>query len=289
VPTNVQSIFVKDSTGTTDFEGTCWPGNSVWIDFLNANAQQYWSGLYDYAKFKGSTSIYHAWNDMNEPSVFSTTTKTLPLDAKHILVDGTQIEHRAFHNAYGATQQRQSYIGLLARDNNTLRPHVLTRSFFLGSQKFGAYWTGDNFAVPEEVFGSVKMIMQNGLGGNIFGGADVPGFIGSPTQEVWVRMYQTGMWFPFFRAHCDINNVDREPWLQTQRVQRVIRDAINRRYDMIHYLYSIFYTATKTGEPLWRPMWFEYPDESSFFTTETQFMLGSQILIAPKITQPTEF
>jgi len=52
-----------------------------------------------------------------------------------------------------------SYVGLIDRDERTLRPFVLTRSYFLGSQKYGGYWTGDNYTVDEEVFGSVKMIM----------------------------------------------------------------------------------------------------------------------------------
>ena len=162
-----------------------------------------------------------------------------------------------------------SYKGLTARDQSKLRPFVLTRSFFLGSQKWGAYWTGDNYTQDAEVWGAVKMIMQNGIGGNIFGGADIPGFIGTPTEEMWVRMYQAGMYFPFFRAHCDINNTDREPWIQTQRVQKVIRDAINRRYDMIHYLYTVFYEATQTGTPFMRPMWLEFPDDSAFTETDT--------------------
>lgn len=142
---SVNSIFVKTVEGDKDFEGTCWPGNTVWIDFLNENAQEYWSGLYAYDKFVGSTKIYHAWNDMNEPSVFSEESKTIPTTAKHVRANGEMVEHRDFHNAYGATQQRQSYRGLIARDDATLRPFVLTRSFFLGSQKFGGYWTGDNY------------------------------------------------------------------------------------------------------------------------------------------------
>ena len=182
-----------------------------------------------------------------------------------------------------------SYKGLIARDNKSLRPFVLTRSFFLGSQKWGAYWTGDNYTQDTEVWGAVKMIMQNGIGGNIFGGADIPGFIGQPSQEMWVRMYQTGMYFPFFRAHCDINNTDREPWSQTQRVQKVIRDAINRRYDMIHYLYTVFYEATQTGVPFMRPMWLEFPDDQAFAETETQFMIGDSLLVAPKIKTPNDF
>lgn len=100
----VKSIFVKDPSGEKDFEGTCWPGNTVWIDFLNENAQKYWAGLYNYEKFKGSTKIYHAWNDMNEPSVFSEVSKTIPTTAKHVRANGEEVEHREFHNAYGATQ-----------------------------------------------------------------------------------------------------------------------------------------------------------------------------------------
>lgn len=54
---------------------------------------------------------------------------------------------------------RASYKGLQQRDRYTLRPFVLTRSWFLGSQKFGAYWTGDNHGVDGEIGGSMKMIL----------------------------------------------------------------------------------------------------------------------------------
>lgn len=183
------NIFVKDANEDADFVGDCWPGESVWVDFLNENAQQFWGNLYSYDKFIGSTSRYHAWNDMNEPSVFSEETKTIPALARHFKADGRTIFHRDFHNAYGALQQRSSFRGILARDNYSLRPFVLTRSFFLGSHKFGAYWTGDNYAVDSEVYGSMKMILQNSVAGAIFGGSDVPGFIGTPSDELYIRFY----------------------------------------------------------------------------------------------------
>jgi len=282
------NIFVKQADVDEDFEGTCWPGNSVWIDFLNENAQEYWGNLYSYDKFIGSSKIYHAWNDMNEPSVFSTPEKTLPGNSRHIKADGTVVLHKDFHNAYGAMQQRSSYRGLLKRDQNSLRPFVLTRSFFLGSQKFGAYWTGDNYAVDAEPYGSMKMILSNSLAGAINGGSDVPGFIGQPSDELYIRFYQLGAWEPFFRAHCDINNQNREPWIQSQRVQDAIRDAINTRYDFLPYLYTTFYQATRTGEPFMRTMWSEFPDDESMYTIDTQFMLGDSLLVAPKITAPTD-
>jgi len=133
------------------------------------------------------------------------------------------------------------------------------------------------------------MILQNGVGGHFFGGADLPGFIGVPSEEVWIRMYQLGMYMPFFRAHCDINSTVREPWLQTMRVQAAIRDAINRRYDMIHYIYTTFRYATKTGVPIMRTMWHEFPDLSYLITIDSQFMFGDSMLVAPKVITPTDY
>jgi len=99
----------------------------------------------------------------------------------------------------------------------------LTRSFFLGSQRFGAYWTGDNRAIFEELQGSVIMMLQNGLSGMPFGGADVPGFYGNPTDALSVQFYQLGSYFPFFRSHSHIDYPDREPWMQSPRVYEAIR------------------------------------------------------------------
>jgi len=89
---------------------------------------------------------------------------------------------------------------------------VLTRSCFLGSQKFGTHWTGDNRAENDEVQGSLIMILQLGLAGHPFTGSDVPGFFGTPTQDLFINFYQMGMWYPFFRGHCDIQSNDRDPW-----------------------------------------------------------------------------
>lgn len=100
---NVSNIFIrKGSERVKPFEGWCWPGNSVWVDFLNENAQEFWGNLFDYKVFKGSSYIYSFWNDMNEPSVFSESTMTMPMDAVHVKADGTQRSHLEVHNAYGA-------------------------------------------------------------------------------------------------------------------------------------------------------------------------------------------
>ena len=125
---------------------------------------------------------------MNEPSVFNEQ-KTLPMTAIHMKTDGIQVNHRDFHNAYGALHQKASFNGLLKRDDYERRPFVLTRSFFVGSQKYGAYWTGDNRAIFSELEGALSMILQLGNAGHPFGGADVPGFYGNATEDLWVMFY----------------------------------------------------------------------------------------------------
>ena len=219
-PDNVTNIFVRqDRQGVDPFHGPCWPGDSVWIDFLNENAANFWSDLFSFERFKGSDWMISAWNDMNEPAVFSNI-KTVPATAVHVKADGTKVNHRDFHNAYGALHQKASFNGLLKRDENGdgRRPFVLTRSFFIGSQKYGTYWTGDNRAIFSELEGSLAMILQLGNAGIPFGGADVPGFFGDPTEDLWILFYQLGMYYPFFRAHSHIDYQTREPWAQTERV-----------------------------------------------------------------------
>ena len=152
---------------------------------------------------------------MNEPAVFSTSTHTMPLDMVHWRANGKSFEHRDIHNAYGALHQRSSFRGLLARDNHERRPFVLTRSFFLGSQKFGTFWTGDNRAINSEVQGSINMLLQLGVAGHPFGGSDVPGFYGEATDDLFVQFYQVGSFYPFFRAHTHVDFPNREPWLQS--------------------------------------------------------------------------
>jgi mannosyl-oligosaccharide alpha-1,3-glucosidase len=59
----------------------------------------------------------------------------------------------------------------------------------MGSQKFGAYWTGDNLAKEYEILDCVQMILSTGISGFSFGGADVPGFHGKPSDELFIKFY----------------------------------------------------------------------------------------------------
>ncbi|KAJ3640646.1 hypothetical protein Zmor_027194 [Zophobas morio] len=136
-------LFVKNANGSV-YQGLCWPGYSSYMDFLNPAAREYYGSMYSYDNFPGSTpTLAGIWNDMNEPSVFDTSLEnTLPADGLHF----GNIRHREIHNIYGFLHTMSTHQGLLARDNGERRPFILTRSTFAGSQRYAAFWTGDNTA-----------------------------------------------------------------------------------------------------------------------------------------------
>ena len=64
----------------------------------------------------------------------------IPRDALHF----GDVEHRDVHNAYGYFFHMGSVDGLMKRGGGNDKPFVLSRSFFVGSQKVGIVWMRDN-------------------------------------------------------------------------------------------------------------------------------------------------
>jgi mannosyl-oligosaccharide alpha-1,3-glucosidase len=128
------------------------------------------------------------------------------------------------------------------------------------------------------------MALAYGVSGMTFTGADLPGFMGNPTDDIFIEEYMAGVFYPFMRAHATIDNAGvREPWLRSQAVQTAVRNSLHQRYAQSHYLYTTFKYATETGCPIIRPMWYEFPQDLATFTLDKQFMFGDSFLVSPKI------
>lgn len=67
-----------------------------------------------------------------------------------------------------------------------------------------------------------------------------------------------------------------------------MRDAVQRRYALLPYWYTLFYEHMKTGMPVMRPVWAEFPDDESAFDEEREFMIGSGLLIRPVVEPDVE-
>ncbi|KAM9905877.1 hypothetical protein OXX79_001885 [Metschnikowia pulcherrima] len=285
---DTHKIGIK-APGNSTYKGHCWPGESLWIDSMNPSAQAYWDTLFALSKgsFLDTHTNVHLWNDMNEPSVFNGPETSSPRDNVHY----GDIEHRSVHNLWGKTFHELTFSSLTKRlaSTNRQRPFILTRSYFAGSQRTSAMWTGDNMATWEYLQASVPMVLTSNVVNMPFAGADVGGFFGDPSKELLTRWYQTGIWYPFFRAHAHIDSRRREPWVPGDPYSAIMRDAVRLRYALLPTLYTLFHETSTTGSPVWRPMFYEYPQDESTYAIEDQFFLGSSgILVRPVTEEGTD-
>ena len=273
--------FVKNPDGSV-FVGKVWPGDSVFPDFTREAVRQWWGTLYtDFVK----TGVRGFWNDMNEPSVFERADKTMPLDTVHS-VEGRKTDHREIHNVFGMENARATYEGLL-RLQPDIRPFVLTRAAYAGAQRYAATWTGDNSSTWNHMRLSIPQLINLGLSGYAFVGDDIGGFAGSPTPELLTRWMELGVFNPIYRNHAAKGSRDREPWVDGPEHEAIRRRYIETRYQLLPYIYTETVEAARTGIPLMRPMFLEFPDDSSLQTNDSEFMFGPGLLVAPKVVEFT--
>ncbi|KAL4894538.1 glycosyl hydrolases family 31-domain-containing protein [Aspergillus ambiguus] len=262
------------------YEGWCWPGSSSWIDCFNPEALKWWHGLFKYDKFKGTLPNVFIWNDMNEPSVFNGPETTMPKDNLH----WGNWEHRDIHNVHGITFVNATYDAMLERKKGEVRrPFILTRSYYAGAQRTSAMWTGDNQATWEHLAISIPMVLNNGISGYPFAGADVGGFFHNPSKDLLTRWYQAGIWYPFFRAHAHIDTRRREPYLISEPHRSIIAQSIRLRYQLLPAWYTAFHEASVNGTPIVRPQWYVHPSDEAGFAIDDQLYLGTTGLLTKPV------
>ncbi|MBA0738401.1 hypothetical protein Gogos_011764 [Gossypium gossypioides] len=151
-------VWIQKADGKP-FVGDVWPGPCVFPDFTQSKARAWWANL---VKDFISNGVDGIWNDMNEPAIFKTVTKTMPESNIHRgdnELGGCQ-SHAHYHNVvYGMLMARSTYEGMGLADRRK-RPFVLTRAGFIGSQRYAATWTGDNLSNWEHLQMSISMMLQ---------------------------------------------------------------------------------------------------------------------------------
>ncbi len=268
--------FVKQPNGRSDFVGKVWPGKSRFPDFFNSGVRRWWAG--EQKRFQ-KLGLAGFWNDMNEPAIFDGPGKTLPEDCEHQTADGP-VAHRHLHNRYGTEMAHASFEGALAH-NPEARPFIISRSGWLGIQKYAGVWTGDNSSSWEHLANSIPMLLNLGLSGVPFCGADVGGFLGNCSGQLLARWTQLAAFTPFFRNHSNIDSIPQEPWRFGEEVEQICRQYITLRYQLLPYLYCLFAETHQTGNPIMRPLLWHFPNDPKAVTTDDQFLLGQGVLVAP--------
>lgn len=283
--------FLKNPDGST-YVAPVWPGPSVFPDFTRAASRAWWGSLYkDFA----ADGIAGFWNDMNEPAIFETPTKTMPLGTVH-RIDGTGFTPRAAthaeaHNVYGMENSRATFEGLLKLRPN-VRPFVMTRATYAGGQRYAVTWTGDNSSSWDHLKLMVQQLLSLGLSGYTWAGADIGGFTGGPSPELLTRWHQIGAFTPVFRNHSAKDTPRAEPWVDGPEHLAIRRRFIEERYRLLPYLYAVAEEHSRTGDPVMRPTFYDYPALGSAPCDQSMaFTLGRDLLIvaSPKPESPQPY
>jgi Alpha-glucosidases, family 31 of glycosyl hydrolases len=284
---SAKNIWVRKANGD-EYHGKVWPGDCTFPDFTQPEARKWWSGLYKDFLAKGIDGV---WNDMNEPAINdselpeSQRLGTMPYDTPHkgggTLPAGP---HLLYHNAFGRLMVQASSEGIMAA-NPDKRPFLLTRANLLGGQRYAATWTGDNYAGWDHLKLSIPMSITLGLSGQPFNGPDIGGFLGNTEPDLWGNWLGFGVFFPFVRGHACAGTNNKEPWAYGEAMENTSRIALERRYRLLPYIYTLFHESSQSGLPVMNPVFFADPKDLKLRNEQEAFLLGENLLVIPAFSK----
>lgn len=200
-------------------------------------------------------------------------------NATHI--DGT--EEYDVHNLFGHQILNATYQALL-NVFPSRRPFIIGRATFAGTGKWAGHWGGDNYSQWLYMFFSIPQALNFQLFGIPMFGVDTCGFNGNTDEELCNRWMQLSAFFPFYRNHNELAAISQEPYIWASVIE-ASKVAMNIRYSLLPYIYTLFYHAHTTGSTALRALAWEFPNDPSLASADRQFLLGPSILVTPVLEQ----
>ncbi|MFD0834310.1 TIM-barrel domain-containing protein [Mariniflexile aquimaris] len=258
-------ILAKDSLGNP-FKYDFYFGNTGLIDIYSNQGNRWFKNIYKDLANMGVTGF---WGDLGEPEVHP---------SKLIHATGTADE---VHNIYG-----HDWAGLVQEAcqeaRPSLRPFVLMRAGYSGSQRYGLIpWSGDVNRTWGGLQSQPEIALQMGMQGIGYMHSDLGGFAGDNLDdELYVRWLQYGVFQPIYRPHAQ-EEVPSEPVFRSDNAKALAKEAIELRYKLLPYNYTVAFENNQTGAPLMRPLFFEETNNSALFAYADAYLWGSDFLVAP--------
>lgn len=187
------------------------------------------------------------------------------------------------HNIWGHNLLNATYAALL-NIWPTKRPFIIGRSTFVGSGRVAGHWGGDNASLWAYMYFSITQALSFSMFGIPMFGVDTCGFNGNSAEELCNRWMQLSAFFTFYRNHNVLSANSQEPY-RWASVAEASRTAMKIRYALLPYIYTTFFKAHKTGSTVLRALAWEFPNDPSLASIDTQFLVGDSLLITPVLAQ----
>lgn len=156
-----------------------------------------------------------------------------------------------------------------------------SRSGCAGSQKYTAFFTGDQMAT----FGGLKLQLIGGLTESACGftmwGGDLAGYSGLPTNEVFARGMQFAAFQPIMRSH---GNMTRFPWDFGAVGKSVYKTHYWLRENLLNKIYSSAVSSSKTGLPMTETLTMAYPYDERYNGVYSTYLFCDDFLVTPVLT-----
>jgi len=150
------------------------------------------------------------------------------------------------------------------------------------SHRYSIQWTGDILSDSDALAQEVATMIRAGNSEIAYCNSDCGGHIGNPNKEGFLRWMQYGTLSPVFRPHCtNLVKRWRDPWAYDEETLDIVREYNNLRYRLLPVIYKNAYNAYETGEPIFKSLGFEYPEDKKAVSRNDEYMLGNNLLIKP--------
>jgi alpha-glucosidase (family GH31 glycosyl hydrolase) len=262
----VQNNILATNAGGQPYVYDFYFGQTGLIDIFKPQAQDWFWNIY---KKYTQWGVAGWWGDLGEPEVH-------PHDLQHVNGSADQV-----HNIYGHTWAKLIADGY-RRDFPEQRPFILMRSGYAGSQRTGMIpWSGDVNRTWGGLQSQPEIALQMGMQGMAYMHSDLGGFAGANLDnELYARWLQYGVFQPVFRPHAQ-EEVASEPVLREPATRALAKAAIELRYQMLPYNYTLAFDNAQNGMPLMRALFFAEPHNRSLYTTADSYLWGDAFLVRP--------
>ena len=319
--------FIKSNYTQDDLVSYVWPGEAVFPDFFNVEAESLWS--YAMEKYYENVKYDGIWLDMNEPAMIYVD----DIERGELLPEGVTFDPTKNYYEYipyipgyrkdhptirGRTLSENCYSKLLPENkflsgynfkplipfletkitNEQLikirkkRPFILSRSTALAQGRYGFHWLGDNQSTYKDMKNGINGIFQFQIYGIPLTGDDICGFNGNSWDSICARWMTMGAFFPFARNHNSINMNPQEPFAfgKNSNTLKSSKLALNMRYSLLRYYYTeLFKVSLGEKGAFFKPLFFDYySDENTYDNIGESFMIGDAFVIYPIFNDKTD-